>query len=100
MPETRVRFLGLEYPIEKGMAAHSNILAWRISWTEEPGELQFMGSQRFGHDWVTNTFTFKTSLLSRITNRGKCYCVLSILLLNSLKTEFPNLWNVIKVINT
>ena len=43
MPETRVRFLGLEYPIEKGMAAHSNILAWRISWTEEPGYLYSMG---------------------------------------------------------
>ena len=40
------------------MATHSSILAWRIPWTEEPGGLQFMGSQRVGHDWVTNTFTF------------------------------------------
>ena len=38
------------------MATHSCILAWRISWTEEPGGLQFMGLQRVGHDWVTNTF--------------------------------------------
>ena len=44
-----------EYPLEKGMATHSSILAWRISWTEEPGGLQFMGSQRVGHDWATNT---------------------------------------------
>ena len=36
--------------LEKGMATHSSILAWRISWTEEPGELQFIGSQRVGHD--------------------------------------------------
>ena len=39
-----------EDPPEKGMAAHSNILAWRIPWTEEPGELQSMGSQRVEHD--------------------------------------------------
>ena len=37
-------------PLEEGMATHSNILAWRIPWTEEPGGIQFMGSQRFGHD--------------------------------------------------
>ena len=36
--------------MEKGMATHSSILAWRIPWTEEPGRLQFMGSQRAGHD--------------------------------------------------
>ena len=41
------------------MAAHSNILAWRIPWTEEPGRLQSMGSQRVGHDLATNTFTFQ-----------------------------------------
>ena len=42
--------LGREDPLEQGMAAHSSILAWRILWTEEPGELQAMGSQRIGHD--------------------------------------------------
>ena len=47
--ETRVRSLGQEDPLEKGMATHSNILAWRIPWTEEPGWLQSMGSQRVGH---------------------------------------------------
>ena len=45
MQETRVRFLGQEDPLEKEMATHSSILAWRISWTEEPGGLQSMGSQ-------------------------------------------------------
>ena len=45
-----VRSLGQEDSLEKGMASHSNILAWRISWTEEPGGLQSMGLQRVGHD--------------------------------------------------
>ena len=47
--ETWVRFLGWEDPLEKEMAIHS-ILAWKIPWTEEPGGLQFMGSQRVEHD--------------------------------------------------
>ena len=41
---------GLEDALEKEMATHSSILAWKIPWTEEPGRLQSMGSQRFGHD--------------------------------------------------
>ena len=48
--ETQVRSLGLENPLEEGMATHSSVLAWRIPWTEEPGGLQSMGSQRVGHD--------------------------------------------------
>ena len=48
--ETWVRFLGWEDPLEKGMATHSSILTWRIPWTEEPGGLQSMGSQRVRHD--------------------------------------------------
>ena len=48
--ETRVRSLGCEEPLEEEMATHSGILAWKISWTEEPGGLQSMGSQRVGHD--------------------------------------------------
>ena len=48
--ETRVRSLGWEDPLEKEMATHSSILAWKISWTEEPGGLQSMGLQRVGHD--------------------------------------------------
>ena len=49
MQETWVRSLGWEDPPEKGMATHPSILAWRIPWTEEPGKLQSMGSQRVGH---------------------------------------------------
>ena len=48
--ETRVRSLGWEDPLEKGMAIHSSILAWKIPWTEEPCGLQSMGLQRVGHD--------------------------------------------------
>ena len=50
MRETWVRSLGQEDPLEKGMATHSSILAWRLPWTEEPGGLQSMGSQRVRHN--------------------------------------------------
>ena len=50
MQETRVRSLGREYPLEKGMATYSSILAWKIPWTQEPGGLQSMGSQTVGQD--------------------------------------------------
>ena len=48
--ETQVQSLGWEDLLEKGIATHSSILAWRIPWTEEPGRLQSTGSQRVGHD--------------------------------------------------
>ena len=48
--ETQVQFLVWEDPLEKEMAAHSSILAWKIPWIEEPGRLPSMGSQRVGHD--------------------------------------------------
>ena len=51
--ETLVPSLGQEDPLEKGMATHSSIIAWRIPWTEEPGDLRSMGSQRVRHDWLT-----------------------------------------------
>ena len=50
MRETRVRSLGREDPLEKEMATHSSTLAWKIPWTEEPGRLQSMGSQRVRHN--------------------------------------------------
>ena len=50
MGETWVQSLGREDLLEKEMATHSSILAWKIPWMEEPGRLQFMGSQRVGHD--------------------------------------------------
>ena len=49
MQESWVQSLDWEDPLEKGMVTHSSILAWRLSWTEEPGGLQSMGSQRVGH---------------------------------------------------
>ena len=54
MQETWVRSLGREDHLEKEMATHSSHLAWEIPWTKEPGGLQYMGSQRVGHDWVTD----------------------------------------------
>ena len=57
MWETQVRSLGHKDPLEKGMATHSSILAWKIPRTKKPGGLQFMGSQRVRHDWATNTDT-------------------------------------------
>ena len=54
MQETRVQFLGQEDLLEKEMATHSSILAWRIPWMEKPGRLQSMESQRVGHDWATS----------------------------------------------
>ena len=50
LQETWVQSLGWEDPLEKEMATHSSVLAWRIPWMEEPGGLQSMGSQRVGHD--------------------------------------------------
>ena len=50
MRETRVGSLGWDDPLEKEMAIHSSTLAWKIPWTDEPGRLQSMGSQRVGHE--------------------------------------------------
>ena len=57
MQEMPVQFLGWEGSLEEGMATHSSILAWRIPWTEEPGGLLSMGSQRVRHDWTTQHST-------------------------------------------
>ena len=54
MQETQVQSLGQEDPLEKEMATHSSTLAWKIPWTEKPGRLQSMGSQRVGHNWITS----------------------------------------------
>ena len=56
MRGTQVRSLGWEDSLEKRMATHSSILAWRIPWTEEPGGLQSMGSLRVSQDWAAVTF--------------------------------------------
>ena len=61
--ETRVWSLGWEDPLEKKMATHSSILAWRIPRTEEPGKLESMESKRVGQDCATFTFTFHTKYI-------------------------------------
>ena len=53
MPETQVQFQGWEDPLEKEMETYSSILAWKIPWTEEPGGLQSIVSQRAAHDLAT-----------------------------------------------
>ena len=64
--ETQVRSLGQEDSLEKEMATHSSVLAWKIPWTEEPGGLQSMGSQRVRHDWVTtHTHTYTQSIMAK-----------------------------------
>ena len=70
--ETQVRFVGQEDPLEEGMATHSTILAWKIPWTEEPGRLQSMGSQRVRYDWVTNTWNIHLSSLFTFPICSKC----------------------------
>ena len=53
---------GWEDTLERGMATHSSVHAWKMSWREDPGWLKSIGSQTVGHDPVTNTFTFKASM--------------------------------------
>ena len=65
--ETRVQSLGREDLLEKGMATHSSTLAWKIPWTEEPGRLQAMGSQRAGHDGATSLSLSYVRLRFRVT---------------------------------
>ena len=76
MWETRVGSLGEENPLEKEMATHSSILAWRIPWIEEPGGLQYMGLQRVAHDWATFTFTIREKALEKKAfSKGFLLCV-------------------------
>ena len=60
MRETQVQSLGWEDPLEKEMAIHSRTIAWKIPWTEKPGRLQSMGSQRVGHNLATSLLHYKT----------------------------------------
>ena len=87
MWETWVWPLGWEDPLEKGMATHSSIFAWRIPWTEGPGGLQSTESQRVRHDWTTNTWN-----LSIKFKKNKKYHPSSpsfiLLKLNYIKREF------------
>ena len=64
MQETRVRFLGWEDTLEKEMATHCNILAWRIPWTEDPGWLQFIGSQKIQTRLSDSTTKIRTEYIT------------------------------------
>ena len=70
MQESWIQYLGWEDPLEKGMATHSSILAWRISSTEEPGGPQPMGSQRVWRDWATNTHKLICLYFKKINKKG------------------------------
>ena len=79
MRETRIWYLFQEDPMEKEMATHSSILAWKIPWTEEPGRLQSMGSKRVGHDWATSllhffAFCIPTVFLPRRCETSHLHC--------------------------
>ena len=69
MQETWVWSLGWEDPLEKEMATHSSIFAWRLPRTEEPGRPQSMGSQRVRHNWATNTTTTKEQIDNIISEK-------------------------------
>ena len=79
MQEMLVRFLGWEYPLKEEMATHSSILAWEIPWTEEPGRLQAMGSQRVRYNWATEhtqTLTMSSIFISVPVGRvGGCWAL-------------------------
>ena len=65
--ETSIRSLGWEDPLEKEMATHCSILAWRIPWTKEPGGLQSMGPQKVGHDWATSLSLSRLYIVTLLT---------------------------------
>jgi len=76
MQETQVQSPSLEDPLEQEVAIHSSILAWKIPWTEEPGRLQSIGSQRVGSDWATehtHTHTIKQREGPGVMNMF-CWC--------------------------
>ena len=69
--EMHVQTLGQKDPLEKGIATHSSILAWRIPWTEEAGGLYSVGSQRVGHNWASNTNTIQ-NIEQSLAVHGEC----------------------------
>ena len=90
MRETWVGSLGREDPLEKEMAIHSSTLAWKIPWTEEPGRLQSMGSQRVGHNWATSlslSLNFLDSFVKRSAFKIKLSHNLSVFI-NTAKKSY------------
>ena len=72
MREIRVQSLGREYLLEKEIATHSSILAWKIPWTEDPGRLPSVGYQRVGHDWVTSLPSLQWTFIDHRQCRRCC----------------------------
>ena len=103
MQETWVWSLGREDPLEEGMAVHSSILAWKIPWTEEPGGLQSIGSQRVGHNWSNLACTHRCSFhsqnqlqLLRLRSLGHYHSSLRGTSKNRFKTPHHECWSVPK----
>ena len=88
MQETWVSSLGWEDLLEKEMATHSSILAWKIPWTEKPGRLQSMGSQRFGHNWATSLSLSLSLSLSQGCHFGWYIILSSYLWIYNSRTVF------------
>ena len=86
MRETWVRSLGWDDLLEKEIAAHSSILAWKIPWTEKPGRLQAMGSQRVEHDWATSL---------SLSGLSTCYVPVALLLSLDSQKRLQTLPNVL-----
>ena len=89
--ETRVQSLGWENPLEMEITMHSSILAWKISWTKEPGGLQSMGSQRVRHDWATNThlLTYFIIYCNAITINNKVHNKCNVLESSRKQPPYP-----------
>ena len=88
--KTRVQSLNHEEPLEKGMASHSSILAWKIPWTEEPSGLQSMGLQRVGHNW-TRTHSPLTQGKKRWSNQYSGHLIYIFPPLGSLRSPTAGL---------
>ena len=84
MLETWDQSLSWEDPLKQGMATHSSILAWKIPWTEEPGGLQSLGSQRARYDWVTNTDMLSSTGIWTVAFKRRHRCLLWLVLVPSL----------------
>ena len=97
MQKTWVRALGWEDPLEKEMAIHSSTSAWKIPWTEEPGRLQSMGSQRVGHDWVTSLSPL-TFFADKI-NVNNFLCIVYFIQILSLVFKQVSFWSKSKFFN-
>ena len=92
--ETWVRSLSREDPLEKEIATHSNILAWRIPWTEEPGRLQSTGLQRVRHDWATSPSpsSYYTTLCFAISVHFKMITMINLVMICHHTKTSHNYW--------